>query len=68
VVKEGNKLAYNSPVTGEIIKEFRKGWTDDKLQIVIDEWGQNPMAQQDEPEDIDPEVLEPEVEEYNDES
>ena len=68
VVKEGNKLAYTSPVTGEIIKEFRKGWTDDKLQIVIDEWGQNPMAQEDEPDDIDPEVLEPEVEEYNDES
>ena len=68
VEKVGNKLSYVSPVTGEEIKEFRKGWTDDKLQIVIDEWGQNPMAQEDEPDDIDPEVLEPEVEEYNDES
>ena len=40
----------------------------DPKEIVIDEWGQNPMAQEDEPDDIDPEVLEPEVEEYNDES
>lgn len=36
--KEGNKLTYTSSTTGEIIKEFRKGWTDDKLMIIIDEW------------------------------
>ena len=36
--KEGNKLTYTSSTTGEIIKEFRKGWTDDKLMTIIDEW------------------------------
>jgi len=38
--KEGNKLTYTSTTTGEIIKEFRKGWTDDKLMIIIDEWNE----------------------------
>jgi RecA/RadA recombinase len=41
LVKEGNKLSYTSTTTGEIIKEFRKGWTDDKLMIVIDEWNES---------------------------
>jgi RecA/RadA recombinase len=68
VEKVGNKLSYISPVTGEEIKEFRKAWTNEKLQIVIDEWGQNPIAQEDVPEDIDPDVLEPEMEDYTDES
>lgn len=36
--KDGNKLTYTSKRTGEIIKEFRKGWTDDKLQVIMDEW------------------------------
>ena len=44
VVKTGNKLEYTSPVTGEIIKEFRKGWTSDKLQVIIDEWDMNPLV------------------------
>lgn len=35
--KDGNKLTYTSK-SGEIIKEFRKGWTDDKLQIIMNEW------------------------------
>ena len=70
LVKEGNKLAYVSPVTGEVIKEFRKGWTSDKLQVIIDEWGQNPMVDNTEPEDVDPTELdlEPVTEEYADES
>jgi hypothetical protein len=38
--KDGNRLAYTSSTTGEIIKEFRKGWTDDKLMVVIDEWNE----------------------------
>ena len=38
--KEGNKLTYTRSTTGEIIKEFRKGWTDDKLMIIIDEWNE----------------------------
>jgi hypothetical protein len=41
LVKEGNRLAYTSSTTGEIIKEFRKGWTDDKLMVIIDEWNEN---------------------------
>jgi len=40
LVKEGNRLAYTSSTTGEIIKEFRKGWTDDKLMVIIDEWNE----------------------------
>ena len=65
VEKVGNKLSYVSPVTGEEIKEFRKGWTGDKLQVIIDEWGQNPKTQQ---EDVDPDDFEPNEEEYIDES
>lgn len=36
--KDGNRLVYTSKKTGEVIKEFRKGWTPDKLQIIMDEW------------------------------
>ena len=68
LVKEGNKLAYTSPVTGEVIKEFRKGWTSDKLQVIIDEWGQNPKVEEIEPEEIDVAELEPVTEELVDES
>jgi recombination protein RecA len=35
--KDGNKLVYITK-TGDVIKEFRKGWTDDKLQIIMNEW------------------------------
>jgi hypothetical protein len=69
LAKVGNKLSYVSPVTGEEIKEFRKGWTNDKLQVILDEWDMNPMVVvEDTPEDIDPEMLEPNVEDYTDES
>ena len=37
---------------------FRKGWTGDKLQVIIDEWGQNPKAIV---EDIDDDVDENEI-------
>ena len=67
ISKTGNKLEYTSPVTGEIIKEFRKGWTNEKLQVIIDEWEQNPVAQKEVIDDISPEDLEPTVEEYTDE-
>jgi recombination protein RecA len=36
VVKEGNKLKYIT-ANGQEIKEFRKGWTGEKLQIVMDD-------------------------------
>jgi len=42
LTKVGNKLEYVSPVTGEVIKEFRKGWTDEKLQVIMDEWAHIP--------------------------
>jgi len=56
ITKTGNKLEYVSPVTGEIIKEFRKAWTDEKLQVVIDEWDQNPIAHP-ELQDVDAEDI-----------
>ena len=68
ITKTGNKLSYVSPVTGEEIKEFRKQWTNDRLQVIIDEWEQNPIAQKEAIEDIDPDDLEPTEEEYTDES
>jgi RecA/RadA recombinase len=45
--KSGNSLEYISPVTGEIIKKFRKAWsknTDDCLDIMMREWEQQPEA------------------------
>ena len=36
--KVGNKLAYTSKETGEIIAEFRKNWDEDKLQLIMKEW------------------------------
>ena len=36
IQKDGNKLKYITPA-GEEIKEFRKGWTGEKLQLVIDD-------------------------------
>jgi RecA/RadA recombinase len=68
LTKVGNKLQYVSVVTGEEIKEFRKAWTNEKLQIILDEWDINPVAVKDVIEDIDPDVLEPTIEEYTDES
>ncbi len=39
--KVGNKLAYTSKDTGEIIAEFRKNWTEDKLMKIMVEWDAN---------------------------
>ena len=36
--KVGNKLAYTSKETGEIVAEFRKGWTEEKLHVIMNEW------------------------------
>ena len=66
VEKVGNKLSYVSLVTGEEIKEFRKGWTGDKLQVIIDEWGQNPKTSIVEEDDFDIDDMEdPSVYEEN---
>jgi len=39
--KVGNKLAYTDKDTGEIIAEFRKNWTEDKLQLIMKQWDAN---------------------------
>lgn len=36
--KVGNKLAYTSKDTGEIVAEFRKNWTEDKLMLIMNQW------------------------------
>jgi len=61
--KTGNKLEYVSPVTGEVIKEFRKGWTSDKLQLIIDEWNHNTVNDEIDVGDIDLEDLDSVIEE-----
>ena len=38
LVKSGNKLAYTT-ISGEIMSEFRKNWTGDKLDVIMNEWG-----------------------------
>jgi len=66
VDKVGNKLSYVSPVTGEEIKEFRKGWSGDKLQVIMDEWShiQEPIEEEIE---VDEETLvdDPNIEELD---
>ena len=42
--KVGNKLAYTSKETGEIVAEFRKNWTEDKLHIIMKEWDSSTAA------------------------
>jgi len=56
--KTGNKLEYTSPITGEVIKEFRKQWTGEKLQLIIDEWGQNPQKDDIDVGDVDDSAFE----------
>jgi RecA/RadA recombinase len=41
LVKEGNRLSYTSPVTGEIIKEFRKNFTNEQLDIIMSEYSKH---------------------------
>jgi recombination protein RecA len=38
LTKVGNKLQYVSKQTGEILGEFRKNWTEDKLLRIMAEW------------------------------
>jgi recombination protein RecA len=42
--KVGNKLAYTSKETGEIVAEFRKNWTEDKLHVIMKEWDSTKAA------------------------
>jgi len=43
LTKSGNKLQYVSKETGEVHSFFRKGWTEDKLKIIMDEWDEAAM-------------------------
>ena len=36
--KVGNKLAYTDKESGEIVAEFRKNWTEEKLQLIMRQW------------------------------
>jgi RecA/RadA recombinase len=69
LVKTGNKLEYTSPVTGEVIKEFRKGWTGEKLDIIMSEIDHVPTPGSEEKMvDVNPDDFEPTIEELVDES
>lgn len=41
--KVGNRLTYTMKDTGEILSFFRKGWTEDKLKIIMDEWDESTL-------------------------
>lgn len=43
LTKSGNKLQYVSKVTGEIHSYFRKGWTEENLKIIMDEWSEDSL-------------------------
>jgi len=41
LTKSGNKLQYLSKTTGEVMSEFRKNWTEDKLKVIMEEWDES---------------------------
>ena len=46
--KTGNRLEYISPVTGEIVTQFRKAWErndDGCLDLIMSEWGQKDLPE-----------------------
>lgn len=53
--KVGNKLAYTSKQTGEIIAEFRKNWTEEKLMQIMAEWDESVPVQQETVEPVETE-------------
>ena len=54
--KSGNRLEYTSPSTGEVMLEYRKAWTGDKLQIIMDDIINTPVTET--PVEVDEEVFE----------
>ena len=44
LTKSGNKLQYVSKETGEVVSEFRKNWTEDKLQLIMSEWDETALV------------------------
>lgn len=53
--KVGNKLAYTSPVTGNVMSEFRKNWTDEKLDVIMKEWNDKNIDAEENELDASPE-------------
>ena len=49
VIKDGNKLSYSKPGK-EPIKEFRKNWTDEKLEIIMKDFSS--WTDKNEPEEL----------------
>lgn len=45
LVPDGKKFRYTSPVTGEVMKEFRKDWGPEQFDIIMAEWDQHPCNQ-----------------------
>ena len=46
--KTGNRLEYTSPVTGEVVTQFRKAWErndDGCLDLIMQEWGQKDLPE-----------------------
>ena len=54
--KSGNRLEYTSPTTGEVMLEYRKAWTGDKLQIIMNDIINTPVTET--PVEADEEVFE----------
>jgi hypothetical protein len=54
--KVGNKLAYTDKDTGEIVAEFRKNWTEDKLMLIMKQWDDTSVT----PEPVVAEIVEEE--------
>jgi len=44
LTKSGNKLQYISKSTGEVQAYFRKGWTEDKLMTIMQEWDESAVS------------------------
>jgi len=65
LVKDGNSLKYTSPVTGKVMKEFRKNWEPEQFRIIMDEWSQHPANSDNEIVDLTPEDLAPTEEELD---
>jgi len=48
--KTGTRLEYTSPITGEVITQFRKVWDrneNDSLKLIMDEWDKQPQEVKD---------------------
>jgi recombination protein RecA len=44
--KVGNKLAYTDKETGEVVSEYRKNWTEDRLKLIMQQWEKKSVVTQ----------------------